>query len=1065
MAVVLAWGLVAAAAWGADAGRIARLSGRNKGILALPRVRAAAELIAPAEAGFLVCGVCADPASYQEISRAVAEKGLLARRVYLELSPEPVPGLAERLADVLFTDGLTAADLTPERKEQWLRILSPHRGKLVAGGPGIDAPRLTAWLGRDARIVKDGDLTFAILTRPPQPGAGQWRHRHHAPDNRRVSGDRLLGPQLLTQWYSLPLNEGFWGTSVVAAGGRAYILNANRHGHEDTDLSARSLHNGCELWRLRRKGGNEDLIPVYGGRSVLAAADDGLWLGAGADLVLLDGETGREVKRIAGPVAGGQIKWLVLAGEGRLLALAGPKDEYHKLRHQAFVKNPFGTRVAMYRTDGTKIWEKPCGGSVDEREIALAGGRLYFHVQGAGTVALSADSGDELWRNVEACAAVDEVDTKKQIGQLLVSDRSLMADEHAVVIGASWKTNVVALDPEDGRLLWKRPTGRVSRSLTAILKDGRWYGNAILDARTGEVAMPGRIPQSICSVNTSVGGWLMTAFGDMYTLENLRQPVRYADIRVPCDIGNIVADGVLLGVASQCTCHADIHGFRVAGVSDIDPHQPGPAGNRLDVFTDKAVPDLAMTAADWPTHRHDPARTGATPAKAGAKPAELWRIDPGPLAESPAGFTARILPSPAVTAAGLALWVDRQGRLRCLDVATGEEKWRRHLGARSLAPPAIDGPRVFVGDTAGYVHAFAARDGTPLWRFRAAPHRRRILWYGQLFSTWPCTGGVLVRDGVLFSVAAFQETNGTHAYALDPATGKVKWESHDAGSGGEWKADGAFGLFGNLAAGHGRLWLASGTFYPGSYSLADGSWIAAPSQLDHHFYGNAMRRGVDIGVLDRFVITGGMRLSQKQEPGEHMIKGDGYNALSVTPPTVPKRYKDKSFYGVDMLNNSNVTPAWDETLFVATRSKRGTPVAWRREGVVAELAAEFDRGMDPKDRGRHQVRSLNSEDSKKTLSSPADPVWELPEIFANELVLCADAALATHAGYKAQIPRWGAMPPASSWHLSALERQDGKERWRVDLPSKPMRGGLAVDRDGRILVMFDDGSVGCYGAK
>jgi len=1047
--------------------RVAELSGYRRGLIALPRPGDTPSVLALTEAGYLVYAVCAEQSRYTEVAKAAQARGTLAQRLYLELNPEPVPGLAERLADVVLVENLTRADLTPVRRAQWMRILAPRRGVLIAGGPDVSAEDLREWLGADARVTEEQGGPLAMVTRPAEPGADQWRHRHHAPDNRRVSADRLLTPQLVTQWYSLPLNECYWGSTVVAAGGRAYTMIGSRNPNEQVDLVARSLHNGCELWRrhYRQK--------VYGGRSLLAAGDEVLWLGDGADILALDGETGSERRRIAGPLKDGQVRWLALVDGDRLAVLAGPADDYGRSKGQLFVKNPEGTHLAVYTRDGQRVWGDVCAGPVDEREIALTNGRLYYHVRGVGTVARRLSDGSEIWRNT---ADTEAIDASKRKGMLLLlSDRSLMVDEHAVVIGASWKRNVVALDPGDGHLLWQRTAGGGSRSLAAVLRGGRWYGNAILDARTGkQVVQRGRVPQSVCSATSSVGDWFLTAFGDMYTIEDQEQ-VRFADVRSPCDIGNIVADGVLLGSAGQCICSIDIQGSRVAGVSDVPLHAAGPAAERLEVFSNASPSPLAVTAEDWPTHRHDPSRSGASPVLAGRQPREKWRLTPRALASRPEGFLNRPMPSGSVTADGLAFMVDSQGVLRAVDVATGNQLWQHILGARSIAPPSIDGGRVFVGDTAGFVHAFTARDGEYLWRFAAAPVARKMLWYGQIFSTWPCTGGVLVHDGTVYAIAGYQETNGIHAYALDAATGKVRWESHDAGSGGQWGPKAGFGCYGHLAAGDGRLWLASGTLYPGSYGLSDGMWVAAPSERDHHFYGITMRRGEDIGVVDdRFVIIGGMRLSRRQTPREAMIKGDGYNALPTDPPKVPQQRKDKSLFGVDVINWSTVTPAWDEELFVGARGSEGRPYAWSCKGVISEIAKEFEKGVDEKAR-QPQVRSLNvlttreARNSRQGGAAPANPLWGPVELHAQEQILCADAVVAIHATYSGSPPRPDspdarARNQASGWFLSALERGDGKERWRVELPSKPMRGGLAIDRHSNVLITFDDGSLRCYQA-
>ena len=49
------------------------------------------------------------------------------------------------------------------------------------------------------------------------------------------------------------------------------------------------------------------------------------------------------------------------------------------------------------------------------------------------------------------------------------------------------------------------------------------------------------------------------------------------------------------------------------------------------------------------------------------------------------------------------------------------------------------------------------------------------------------------------------------------------------------------------------------------------------------------------------------------------------------------------------------------------------------------------------------------------------------------------------------------------WKLSAQNLQDGTSLWEIDLPSRPARDGICIDRNGRVIVSFDDGSSRCYG--
>ena len=47
--------------------------------------------------------------------------------------------------------------------------------------------------------------------------------------------------------------------------------------------------------------------------------------------------------------------------------------------------------------------------------------------------------------------------------------------------------------------------------------------------------------------------------------------------------------------------------------------------------------------------------------------------------------------------------------------------------------------------------------------------------------------------------------------------------------------------------------------------------------------------------------------------------------------------------------------------------------------------------------------------------------------------------------------------------IVVLNLQDGKILWSQPVPSAPVPWGLAVDRDGRIVVTLEDGRVLCFG--
>jgi outer membrane protein assembly factor BamB len=100
--------------------------------------------------------------------------------------------------------------------------------------------------------------------------------------------------------------------------------------------------------------------------------------------------------------------------------------------------------------------------------------------------------------------------------------------------------------------------------------------------------------------------------------------------------------------------------------------------------------------------------------------------------------------------------------------------------------------------------------------------------YGKLHSTWPVAGGVVVDDGVLYAAAGIANYDGTHVYALDAITGKVKW--YNDSSGALSAAQEGVSLQGELSLRDGALCFPGGTMCrTARYDLKTGS-AAARSQ-------------------------------------------------------------------------------------------------------------------------------------------------------------------------------------------------------------------------------------------
>jgi len=163
-----------------------------------------------------------------------------------------------------------------------------------------------------------------------------------------------------------------------------------------------------------------------------------------------------------------------------------------------------------------------------------------------------------------------------------------------------------------------------------------------------------------------------------------------------------------------------------------------------------------------------------------------------------------------------------------LEAATGKVRWTAYTGGPIWCAPALADGRALVGSGDGWAYAFEAATGRLLWRFRAAPQERRIPFYGGLISTWPVASGVLVDQGVAYLAAGITDYDGTHVYALDAATGRIRWQNNTAGHLDPVSRRGV-ACQGDLLLHQGRLYLAGGnTVSPGIFDAATGKCLNAP---------------------------------------------------------------------------------------------------------------------------------------------------------------------------------------------------------------------------------------------
>jgi outer membrane protein assembly factor BamB len=88
------------------------------------------------------------------------------------------------------------------------------------------------------------------------------------------------------------------------------------------------------------------------------------------------------------------------------------------------------------------------------------------------------------------------------------------------------------------------------------------------------------------------------------------------------------------------------------------------------------------------------------------------------------------------------------------------------------------------------------------------------------------SSGVLVDAGVAYFAAGINNFDGTHVYALDAATGKIKWHNGASRHLDEFSKSGVAAQ-GDLLLHEGKLYLAGGNASsPGIYDIADGTCLS-----------------------------------------------------------------------------------------------------------------------------------------------------------------------------------------------------------------------------------------------
>ena len=731
---------------------------------------------------YLIHGLDTDAQAVRRARRHIRKLG-----VYGPVSVERFDG--KRLP---YTDNLAnlvvAEDLGGVAKIEAMRVLAP-------GG--------VLYVKREGRWVK--------TIKPRPKNTDEWTHFLHDASGNAVAHDEVVGPPRYVQWIAEPKHtRGHEHTpsinALVSAGGRIFYI-ADEASIESLlqtpkwHLVARDAYNGILLWKRSFSPWfphifNWGAVPRHLQRRLVAVGDRiYVTLGLHAPLSVVDAATGEVVKVYENTRGTEEIVChkgiLLLAIRSVTDERTAELDEWAQLvkkkhsplyvretaqplvnRFRAIEGKAEKTILALDADTGRLLWKKTPKDVAGLRPVSLCAiGERVFYQKGKDVVCLNLRTGREQWSTSSAPLRV------------------VCADS---VVCAGGQT-VTALSAETGKRLWSRD-GLLTEIRDAFVINGSlWLGGfKPIKGKRGPVWGPyfvtqrelatGKVLRHVEPENPSHHHrcWRNKAT-ERYILGG-RRGVEYIDlktgdvlwhswVRGVCKYGVMPCNGLLYAPPHSCGCYiaAKLAGF-YALASERDSRIPAdnPAQKHLErgtVYSEKTrINQSEIPAQDWPTYRHDAQRSGSTHHAVPAALRRKWQADVGGKITSP-------------TVAGGKVFVSSvdEHRVCAMDADSGRSIWDFTAGARVDSPPTLYANNAIFGCRDGYVYSLRASDGALAWRLQAGGADCRITASGQLESTLPIHGTMLVRDGEAYFTAGRSSylDGGIDLYRLEAQSGKI----------------------------------------------------------------------------------------------------------------------------------------------------------------------------------------------------------------------------------------------------------------------------------------------------
>lgn len=628
-------------------------------------------------------------------------------------------------------------------------------------------------------LLKKGD-EWEKIVKPVPDDIDEWTHYLHDSTGNSVADDDVVGPPRHLQWVGSPR----WSrhhdrmasmSALVSSGGKMfYIMDEGSRISIQLPpkwkLVARDAFNGSVLWKREIPTWQSHMWPLKSGPTQLSrrlvSSSDRVFvtLGYAAAASALSTETGETETTFKDSEGTEEIihrgdKLFLVVRKGKA-ELADYLPVNGRVGDQAAVRKLFWNEeprvlMAFDVKSGKQLWAKQT--KISPLTLAADDEKLYFH-NGNQIVSVHQGSGELAWES-------DEV-TRRESFTFNFGPRLVAHEE--VVLYAGGDGKMLSFDKKVGKVLWEAEhpkSGYQSPQDLMVMKGLVWCAPTTSgkdtgvftgrDPKTGEIKK--EFPPDVetywfhhrCYIAKATNNFLMPSrTGIEFVDPNEEHWDIHHWVRGGCLYGVMPCNGLTYAPPHNCACYPEAKLFGFNALAPTAPTRPIPTEvdeqGRLEKGTafGAEIGEFKIGTQDWPTYRHDAARSGNTSTKIGGQVETRWQADLG------GRLTAPVI-------AGGSVFISQidTHTVYALNEATGDEQWRFTAGARVDSPPTFAEGRIVFGATDGWVYCLRANDGVLIWRYRAAPIDRRTMAYEQLESLWPVHGSVLIRDSEVYCVA------------------------------------------------------------------------------------------------------------------------------------------------------------------------------------------------------------------------------------------------------------------------------------------------------------------------